>query len=161
MGLLLSVCLTFASLSRKSLLMVTTTWLSRRPRSARSARTAARTSVAAVCAVLILVGCSSPSGSDTGPTATAAAPTSAASGSGEADCSAESIASALPGGSEVVKFDCADVSGTEWAAASVSPGPTVFFLQWSGGAWKAETSDEVCGTASAGLPEVLLSYCQS
>ena len=46
------------------------------------------------------------------------------------------------------------------AAAEVSPGNTVFFLQWNGSSWNAEDSDSVCGTASAGLPETLLAYCK-
>ena len=78
----------------------------------------------------------------------------------KADCSSEAILSALPSGATMEKFDCAKVGDTEWAAAQVNPGDTVFFLQWSGKAWNAEDSDSVCGTASAGLPEKLLSYCQ-
>jgi hypothetical protein len=59
------------------------------------------------------------------------------------------------------KFECARVDGTEWAAARVNPGPTVFFLQWDGTKWNAQDSDSVCGTASAGLPQSLLSYCEA
>ena len=66
---------------------------------------------------------------------------------------------ALPGGSRMKRFDCAEVGDTDWAAARVAPGPTVFFLQWDGKAWQAEDSDSVCGTASAGLPSKLLDYC--
>jgi hypothetical protein len=61
----------------------------------------------------------------------------------------------------MVKYNCADVSGTQWAAVEVNPGPTVFFLQASGGAWDVSTSEEVCGTASAGLPPELLDYCNA
>jgi hypothetical protein len=59
------------------------------------------------------------------------------------------------------KYDCATVGDTEWAAAEVDPGNTVFFLQWNGSSWDASTADSVCGTASAGLPSSLLSYCGS
>lgn len=59
----------------------------------------------------------------------------------------------------MVKFDCAKVGDTDWAAAQVDPGSTIFFLQWSGNAWTAEDSDSVCGNASAGLPAKLLAYC--
>ena len=59
------------------------------------------------------------------------------------------------------KFTCADVSGKLWAAARVSPGDTVFFLQWNGTKWNAEDSQSICGTASAGLPQSLLSYCKA
>ena len=75
-------------------------------------------------------------------------------------CTAEAILAALPAGATMEKFTCADVSGKLWAAARVDPGNTVFFLQWNGTAWNAEDSDSVCGTASAGLPQKLLDYCQ-
>ncbi len=74
-------------------------------------------------------------------------------------CTEEAIMAAIPEGSEMVKYNCADVSGTQWAAVEVKPGPTVFFLQASGDTWDVSTSDEVCGTASAGLPPELLDYC--
>jgi len=57
------------------------------------------------------------------------------------------------------KFTCAEAGSEYWAAAEVKPGPTVFFLKWSGSTWDVMTSDEVCGTASAGLPDKLLDYC--
>ena len=59
------------------------------------------------------------------------------------------------------KFTCADVGGKLWAAARVSPGDTVFFLQWNGTKWNAQDSQSICGTASAGLPQSLLSYCKA
>ena len=61
----------------------------------------------------------------------------------------------------MVRFDCETVAGTQWAAAEVEPGPTVFFLQEQNGKWDVSTSDEICGTASAGLPPKLLAYCDS
>jgi hypothetical protein len=79
----------------------------------------------------------------------------------KADCSSHAILSALPGGATMQEFTCAKVGDTEWAAARVSPGNTVFFLQWNGSEWNAEDSDSVCGTASAGLPQSLLSYCEA
>lgn len=75
-------------------------------------------------------------------------------------CSESAILGALPESAEMVSYTCADVSGTEWAAAKVNPGPTVFFLQASGDTWDVSTSDEICGTASAGLPSELLDYCE-
>ena len=77
-----------------------------------------------------------------------------------ADCSSQAILSALPGGATMQEFSCAKVGDTEWAAARVSPGDTVFFLQWNGTKWNAEDSQSICGTASAGLPQSLLSYCR-
>ena len=79
----------------------------------------------------------------------------------KADCSSHAILSALPGGAAMQEFSCAKVGDTEWAAARVSPGDTVFFLQWNGTKWNAEDSQSICGTASAGLPQSLLSYCKA
>jgi co-chaperonin GroES (HSP10) len=75
-------------------------------------------------------------------------------------CTSEAIAAALPGGATVKEFTCANVAGQLWAAARVDPGDTVFFLQWNGTKWNAQDSQSICGTASAGLPESLLSYCR-
>lgn len=75
-------------------------------------------------------------------------------------CTSQKILAALPGGATMQQFSCAEVDGTRWAAARVNPGPTVFFLQWDGRRWNAQDSDSVCGTASAGLPQTLLRYCQ-
>jgi hypothetical protein len=75
-------------------------------------------------------------------------------------CTSEEIRAALPGGATMKEFTCANVGGKKWAAARVDPGDTAFFLQWDGTKWNAEDSDSVCGTASAGLPQSLLSYCK-
>ena len=89
-------------------------------------------------------------------------PTTSSKGSKpKADCSSQAILSALPGGATMQEFTCAKVGDTEWAAARVSPGDTVFFLQWNGTKWNAEDSQSICGTASAGLPQSLLSYCKA
>ena len=77
-----------------------------------------------------------------------------------AACTSEAILAALPAGATMQEFTCADVSGKLWAAARVSPGDTVFFLQWNGTKWNAQDSQSICGTASAGLPQSLLSYCK-
>jgi hypothetical protein len=76
-------------------------------------------------------------------------------------CTSQKILAALPGGATMQQFSCAEVGGTQWAAARVDPGPTVFFLQWDGRRWNAQDSKSVCGTASAGLPETLLQYCRT
>jgi hypothetical protein len=75
-------------------------------------------------------------------------------------CTSEAILAALPAGATMQEFTCADVGGKLWAAARVSPGATVFFLQWNGSKWNAQDSQSICGTASAGLPQSLLSYCR-
>lgn len=110
--------------------------------------------------VLGLSGCgSSPSGAgsatSTHPTTSATAPRPGA------DCSREAILAALPGGATMKEFECAKAGDIEWAAALVDPGSTAFFLRWHGDRWDAEDSDSVCGTAAAGLPSSLLSYCTS
>jgi len=61
----------------------------------------------------------------------------------------------------MVKYDCAEVGDELWAATEVKPGPTVFFLKANNDKWDVMTEDEVCGTASAGLPESILDYCTS
>ena len=76
-------------------------------------------------------------------------------------CTSEAILAALPAGATMQKFTCADVGGKLWAAARVSPGNTVFFLRWNGTKWNAQDSQSICGTASAGLPQSLLSYCKA
>jgi hypothetical protein len=39
-----------------------------------------------------------------------------------------------------------------WAAARVKPGPTVYFLQSTSGAWKVSAADKVCGAPPRGPP---------
>ncbi len=118
--------------------------------------------VGAASLALVLPACSS--GSSTGgtstPAATSAAPTTAAP-TQASGCTAESLLAVLPEGATIVRFDCESVAGKEWAAVEVEPGPTVFFLQQQGSTWDVSTSDEICGTASAGLPPKLLDYCSS
>lgn len=121
--------------------------------------------------VAALAGCSgSSSSSEASPTQTAESPVTSptpaettasptSSPTSGSLCTEEAIMAAIPEGSEMVKYNCANVAGTEWAAVEVQPGPTVFFLQANGDTWDVSTSDEVCGTASAGLPPELLDYC--
>ncbi|MGV1036005.1 MAG: hypothetical protein ACOYD0_03120 [Candidatus Nanopelagicales bacterium] len=111
-------------------------------------------------AALTVAACSS--SSDTTPSQSPT-PTSATATTSPvtAECTTDSILAALPEGSTIVKYNCANVAGTQWAAVKVNPGPTVFFLQEKNSTWDVSTSDEVCGTASAGLPETLLNYCSN
>jgi hypothetical protein len=76
-----------------------------------------------------------------------------------AACTTKAILAALPSGATVGRYDCAEVGGTQWAAARVQPGSTVFFLTAKGSTWQAMTADTVCGAATAGLPPSLLDYC--
>lgn len=110
--------------------------------------------------VVALTGCGSAT-SGAGDAAPSSRPTaSSRSTRPEADCSQKAILAALPGGASMKMFGCATSGGTEWAAAQVDPGSTVFFLRWHGGRWEAEEGESVCGSASAGLPASLLSYCR-
>jgi hypothetical protein len=127
-------------------------------------RRAAVVLAAAPVLVIGLAACSAPSGGGTTGGSSSSSPgspsSSSSSGSGtRSDCSAATILAALPTGATMEQYDCARAGDTEWAAARVEPGNTVFFLQRKAGAWDAMTGDDVCGTASAGLPEDLLAYC--
>ena len=111
-----------------------------------------------VLALLIAMSaCASTSPNTPTPSSTSTTDTPAS----KADCSPDAILRALPDSATMIKFECARAGDTDWAAAQVNPGTTVFFLQWNGTTWDAEDSDSVCGTASAGLPERLLAYCQA
>lgn len=110
-----------------------------------------------VASIALLAACSS--GGSSGGSSSSSSASGSSSGGGGASCTKESLQSALPNGSEISKFTCADVAGTEWAAVKVSAGNTVFFLQKKGDAWNASTAQEICGTASAGLPQQILDYC--
>lgn len=118
-----------------------------------------------------LTGCSSDSTSDaasSAPAQTSAAAESSApaeSPSGDASasvpaCDETAILAALPESSKMIKYTCNSAGVEFWAAAEVDPGPTVFFLKWTGDTWDPMISDDVCGTASAGLPEDILAYCE-
>ncbi|MCX6461753.1 MAG: hypothetical protein NTZ03_15770 [Actinobacteria bacterium] len=96
-----------------------------------------------------------------GSNAKTASSTSASPTAAPADCSTESILKALPAGSTMVKYKCADEASITWAAAAVNPGPTVFFLQLKNGSWSAQTANAVCGNASAGLPAGILDFCRN
>ena len=127
--------------------------------------------VTAASFLLVLAGCSS--SDDTAASESAspiASPTTAApvtptqsssptSSPTSSLCSESAILDAIPEGSEMVRYDCAEVGDELWAATEVKPGPTVFFLKANNDQWDVMTEDEVCGTASAGLPDSILDYC--
>ena len=131
-------------------------------RAGTTRRTALAVGIGSV-ALISLAACGSSSSSEATPTPSSPATSSSSnvpSGSDtQAACTSEAILAQLPGGATMQKFNCANAGGQEWAAARVNPGNTVFFLKWDGNAWQAETSGDVCGTASAGVPTELLSYC--
>ena len=140
-----------------------TTALSRRSHSARIGRLLLNLTVVPVLGLVLAFSACGSSSSNSSADTPSSGPTTTSSKDSKpkADCSSQAILSALPGGATMEEFSCAKVGDTEWAAARVSPGDTVFFLQWDGTKWKAEDSQSICGTASAGLPKSLLSYCQT
>jgi len=104
-----------------------------------------------------------PATSSASPTATATAtttakPTTTPSGM----CTSEALLAVIPTGSTMVKYNCAMVGGTQWAAAVTGPTPNqVFFFQVNKGKWEPTMGSEICGTANAGLPPELLAYCNT
>lgn len=97
-------------------------------------------------------GSSTSTTSTPGSTTTTAKPTTTAAGGGAA-CTAQAISAALGGGKQLTNFVCAD----GWAAGSWTDGQEdgAFILQAQGGTWK-EPAQTPCGTASAGVPPVIL-----
>ena len=141
--------------------MLSTTALSRRIHSARNGRVLLNLAVVPVLGLVLAFSACGSSSSNSSDTPSSSPTTSSQASSTKAECSSQAILSALPGGATMQEFTCAKVGDTEWAAARVSPGDTVFFLRWNGTKWNAEDSQSICGTASAGLPQSLLSYCKA
>lgn len=97
-------------------------------------------------------------------TTTTASPTSSPSPSSSSDsakCTAVAISGALPAGDQLQSFVCVNVSAERWAAGQAMSGPAVtnFFLKAEGSTWTTVSNDDVCGAASAGLPQKILDYC--
>lgn len=136
-------------------------------------RRAARLIVVGGTGLGLLSGCSSassnvatksatPAQDTTSNYATATATISAGSSAAPAalgECNKASILAALPAGSTMAKYECAIASPWMWAAARVKPGPTVFFLQATSGAWKVSTAEQLCGTPPKGLPKEISAFC--
>ena len=141
--------------------MSSTTALSRRIHSAGNRRVLLYLTVLLVLGLVLAFSACGSSSSNSSDTPSSSPTTSSTGSNTKAECSSQAILSALPGGATMQEFTCAKVGDTEWAAARVSPGDTVFFLQWNGTEWNAEDSQSICGTASAGLPQSLLSYCKA
>jgi co-chaperonin GroES (HSP10) len=137
------------------------TALSRRIHSARNRGVLLNLTVVPVLGLVLALSACGSSSSNSSDTPISSPTTSSTGSKTKADCSSQAILSALPGGATIREFTCAKVDDTEWAAARVSPGNTIFFLQWNGTKWNAEDSQSICGTASAGLPQSLLSYCKA
>lgn len=78
-----------------------------------------------------------------------------------APCTSVALSAVLPSGAQLQSFVCASTGAERWAAGQYTSGPAVenFFAKAEGGSWKAVNSEEICGTASAGLPQKILDYC--
>jgi hypothetical protein len=93
-----------------------------------------------------------------GTTTTTAAPastTTTAAGGGVAPCTAQALAMASPQGSVINSFIC---SGNYAAGTLTGQGasePTPFLFESVNGAW-SDPSQSPCGTASAGIPPIIL-----
>lgn len=83
-------------------------------------------------------------------TAAAGTTTTTAANGGQPPCTATAISAALDG-EALASYVCAD----GYAAGSVAGTQAKFILQAEGGKWVEMTQDP-CGTASAGLPPVIL-----
>jgi len=123
--------------------------------------------VGLLTAVPLLGACSSASstGGSPNPTMSTSLPASETPSSDPAptadfgDCSEASILAPLPSGSELKDFVCAVASPALWAAARVTSGSKVYFLESTSGPWELHESEEICTGAVTGLPDEILAYC--
>ncbi|MFN8125313.1 MAG: peptidoglycan-binding domain-containing protein [Candidatus Nanopelagicales bacterium] len=94
-------------------------------------------------------------------TATASPTSTPSPTSTTAPCTATALAASLPSDAQLQSFVCVNVAAERWAAGQYMSGPSVqnFFAKADGSTWKSVSKDQVCGTASAGLPPKLLDYC--
>jgi peptidoglycan hydrolase-like protein with peptidoglycan-binding domain len=83
-------------------------------------------------------------------TTTAGATTTTAAGGGEAPCTATAITAGL-GGAGISSYVC----DSGYAAGTLANGTDKFILQSENGKW-VEMGQDPCGSASAGLPPVIL-----
>lgn len=77
-----------------------------------------------------------------------------------AQCTSSALLAPLPSGAKMITYNCAYAGNEYWAGVKVNPGPTVYFEKAVNNKWTVLTKDSVCGTASAGLPPVILNYCK-
>lgn len=81
----------------------------------------------------------------------------------KAPCTAAAVSQVLTGKETLRSYTCADAGDERWAAGKATEGndpmEVSFFAQAEGDQWVRVASDEVCGTASAGLPPSILDYC--
>lgn len=79
-------------------------------------------------------------------------PTTTTPAGGTAPCTASALLGGLPAeGESIGSYVCSD----GWAAGTLSDGTTKFILQSDDSRWVAPSQDP-CGTASAGIPPVIL-----
>jgi hypothetical protein len=97
--------------------------------------------------------CTAPASTTTTATKPGTTSTTAA-GAGVAPCTATALAMAMPQGTTINSFIC---SGNYAAGTNTGTGgsPTPFLLESVNGAW-SDPSQSPCGTASAGIPPIIL-----
>lgn len=120
---------------------------------------------AGILAVGSLAACSgsSDSSQSASPTATE---TSASASSTEthevgATCDKGSLQTVVPQGANINVFKCGSTGDGQIAAVQYGPGVNVVFAKTTGvgGQWQIIDKNEICGTASAGLPASVLAFC--
>lgn len=98
--------------------------------------------------------CSATPASTTTTTAGSGTTSTTAAGGGVAPCTATALLTAMPQGTTINSFVC---SGNYAAGSNTGSGgsPTPFILESVNGAW-GDMSQSPCGTASAGIPPIIL-----
>lgn len=93
------------------------------------------------------------------PTGSAVAASSTRPGS---DCTKANLLHSLPNGSTIKKYACATAGKEKWAAVLLNQGPTLYLERYvpKGKHWNVYMAEEICGTASAGLPAKILNFCK-
>lgn len=78
-------------------------------------------------------------------------------------CTISALSTAVPGGGTVIKYACGNTGSKEIAAVKYNPGGKTVWMYVNKDQWQADDSiaNQVCGTASAGLPQALLDMCPS
>ena len=124
--------------------------------------------IAAMAAVGGLAACSS---SDSGSSATVSPlPVSPVPQSGSvvpsgtatgALCNITDLVRAIPSGASVTRYACGSTGQYEIAAVEANPGKTVFWVRRQGDQWVSDQglADQICGAASAGYSDEILSFC--
>lgn len=79
-----------------------------------------------------------------------------------ATCDESSLSSVVPSGATINTFKCGSTGDGQIAAVEYGPGTNIIFAKATGvgGSWEIINKNEICGTASAGLPASVLAFCK-